>query len=196
MKYLIIIALCFFLVVEVTAPPPIPHWPIRPKHKLCNTAQECEADQCCVKFGPSFFRKGRCVKLSSEGKRCSQEELAKNGKYFGRCPCAEGLHCEAKDVVETKTVFAKSCKKADDCEEDECCLNYVSFGGHCQKLTPEGQSCTPLVNDVEKKPDMYNFQCPCKDGLKCVPKHEIKIGEHITRHRAVCVVPGDVMETM
>ncbi|GBO44961.1 hypothetical protein AVEN_5366-1 [Araneus ventricosus] len=74
-------------------------------------------------------------------------------------------------VVSVTTVFAKRCETGDDCEEDECCLNYVSFGGHCQKLTPEGQSCTPLVNDVEKKPDMYHFQCPCKEGLKCVPKH-------------------------
>ncbi|GBM90338.1 hypothetical protein AVEN_218520-1 [Araneus ventricosus] len=114
-------------VVEVTAPPPDPPprdrrpprpirpprpprpnrgtrppRPIRPQPKLCDTAEDCEADQCCVQFGPFFFRKGRCVKLSSEGNCCSPEELAENGKYIRHCPCAEGLHCDAKKVVETK----------------------------------------------------------------------------------------------
>ncbi|GBM53493.1 hypothetical protein AVEN_261268-1 [Araneus ventricosus] len=97
-------------------------------------------------------------------------------------------------VVSVTTVFAKRCKTADDCEEGECCVNYIIvsfFGGHCQKLRQEGESCTPLIKDVEEKPDMYHFQCPCKEGLECVPKHEIKIGEHIIRHRPECVVPGD-----
>ncbi|CAL1272352.1 unnamed protein product [Larinioides sclopetarius] len=136
MKYLIIIALCVFLVVEVTAPPPPPPprgsrpppptggsrpprptrptrpprptratrppRPTRPQPTLCETAEDCEADQCCVGFGYVFFKKGKCVKLSSVGKRCSPEELVENGKYIGSCPCAEGLHCEAQRVVETR----------------------------------------------------------------------------------------------
>ncbi|KAF8795269.1 Toxin CSTX-20 like protein [Argiope bruennichi] len=97
-------------------------------------------------------------------------------------------------VVSATTVFAKRCKSADDCEDGECCVNYVLvsvFGGHCQKMRNEGESCTPLLKDTEEKPDMYHFQCPCKEGLECVAKHEIKIGNHIIRHRPECVVPGE-----
>ncbi|XP_055932118.1 uncharacterized protein LOC129962389 [Argiope bruennichi] len=131
MKYLIVIALCVFLVVEVSAPPPPPPprgsrpppppkgsrppppsrgtrppRPTRgtrpPRPAPCDAAEDCEADQCCVVSGPFFFRKGKCVKLATEGKSCSPEELALNGRFIGRCPCAEGLSCEPRRTVETK----------------------------------------------------------------------------------------------
>ncbi|GFY71879.1 prokineticin domain-containing protein [Trichonephila inaurata madagascariensis] len=97
-------------------------------------------------------------------------------------------------VSAVQVLEAKRCKTADDCEEGECCVNYVIvsiFGGHCKKLRQEGESCTPLIKDDGEKPDMYHFQCPCKEGLDCKAKHEIKIGEHIIKHRPECVVPGE-----
>ncbi|GIY41136.1 prokineticin domain-containing protein [Caerostris darwini] len=86
------------------------------------------------------------------------------------------------------------CKSAEDCEEGECCVNYVIvtlFGGHCRKMREEGESCTPLVRESNKNPDMYHFQCPCKEGLECIAQHELKIGDHVIRHRPECVVPGN-----
>ncbi|GFT15259.1 prokineticin domain-containing protein [Nephila pilipes] len=88
----------------------------------------------------------------------------------------------------------RRCKSADECKEGECCVNYVIvsfFGGHCKKLREEGESCTPLIKDDGEKPNMYHFQCPCKEGLECEAKHEIKIGEHIIKHRPECVVPEE-----
>jgi len=87
----------------------------------------------------------------------------------------------------------KRCKSAEECDEGECCVNYVItnlFGGHCRKLREEGESCVFLEKKDEDKPNMYHFQCPCKDGLDCVAQHEIEIFGHIVRHKPECVVPG------
>ncbi|GFY71878.1 prokineticin domain-containing protein [Trichonephila inaurata madagascariensis] len=97
-------------------------------------------------------------------------------------------------VVSFSQVLAKRCKKAEDCEDGECCVNYVLvsfFGGHCQKLRSEGEVCTIVEKEDEEEPDMYHFLCPCKEGLKCVADRDVKIGEHIIFKRPVCVVPGE-----
>ncbi|XP_054706257.1 venom protein 164-like [Uloborus diversus] len=94
----------------------------------------------------------------------------------------------------TATVALKRCESSDDCGEDECCVNYVLtsvLGGICRNMRNEGESCTPLVKDNNEVPSMYHFQCPCKEGLECKATHEIRLGEHIIRHRPECVIPGD-----
>ncbi|KAG8188025.1 hypothetical protein JTE90_009899 [Oedothorax gibbosus] len=97
-------------------------------------------------------------------------------------------------ALSSANIFGKKCKSSDDCESDECCINYLLtpiFGGRCGKLRQEGENCTPLIKkDQENTPDMYHYQCPCKAGLKCVAKRELKIVDHIIKHLPECVVPG------
>ncbi|KAF8795270.1 Toxin CSTX-20 like protein [Argiope bruennichi] len=98
-------------------------------------------------------------------------------------------------VVSASQVLAKRCKSNDDCEEDECCVNFILvswFGGHCQKYKQEGEICPIIDADEDEKPDMYHFMCPCKEGLECQPDKEFKIGEHIIVKQPGCVAPGEV----
>ncbi|GFT15257.1 prokineticin domain-containing protein [Nephila pilipes] len=97
-------------------------------------------------------------------------------------------------VVSASQVLTKRCKSAEECEDDECCVNYVLvpfFGGRCQKLRGEGEVCTIIEKEDGEKPDMYHFLCPCKSGLECVADRDVKIGDHIVFKRPVCIVPGD-----
>ncbi|XP_054706259.1 toxin CSTX-20-like [Uloborus diversus] len=93
--------------------------------------------------------------------------------------------------------IGKRCTSADDCEEDECCVNFIltsAFGGLCRKLRDEGQICAPIVKDNDEVPDMYHFVCPCKEGLECKAKHDVRLGEHVIRLKPRCAVPEDIEE--
>ncbi|GFW31784.1 uncharacterized protein TNCV_5039541 [Trichonephila clavipes] len=115
MKFLLLAALVVLVVVEVTAPPPPPppsgrppppppsgrppRPPPPPKGKKCSTSEDCDDGECCIDRGP--FRKGRCNKLATEGRRCNLEGELFHDKYVRNCPCAEGLTCQAEKTKET-----------------------------------------------------------------------------------------------
>ncbi|GBM90341.1 hypothetical protein AVEN_218523-1 [Araneus ventricosus] len=84
-----------FLAVEVTAF-------LLPGAKRCDTAKDCEPDECCILSIPFIYKKGKCKKLALEGKHCSTEISINHGKFFLHCPCVSGFFCEAKRVFDTK----------------------------------------------------------------------------------------------
>jgi len=108
MKTVFLLAACAVLVVVVTARDPLPRntdLPSpppsrRPRSKPCSSGEDCDADQCCIGFGFGSLRTGKCKKLGTEGSKCEGISLKINGKYQFRCPCASGLTCEPRKVIE------------------------------------------------------------------------------------------------
>ncbi|XP_054723498.1 uncharacterized protein LOC129233502 [Uloborus diversus] len=64
--------------------------------KTCQDSDDCESDECCIKWG--IFRNvpNSCRKLLEEGETCIDPENRfqfRDGSYFYKCPCKTNLKC-------------------------------------------------------------------------------------------------------
>ncbi|XP_071033019.1 uncharacterized protein [Parasteatoda tepidariorum] len=67
----------------------------------------------------------------------------------------------------------KRCNDGDDCADDECCVGVLFLKGTCRQRLGEGKRCIDDEGGIRGK---YLLQCPCAQGLKCIPE---KVEEHI-----------------
>uniref|UniRef100_A0A4Q8K273 U79-Liphistoxin-Lsp1a_1 n=1 Tax=Liphistius sp. SGP-2016 TaxID=1905180 RepID=A0A4Q8K273_9ARAC len=64
---------------------------------------------------------------------------------------------------------AKNCKSHSECRPDECCMTRSYLFGGCRSMGQIGSSCyTETIKS--HMGDMFMKQCPCAEGLQCVPE--------------------------
>ncbi|XP_015911061.1 toxin CSTX-20 [Parasteatoda tepidariorum] len=84
--------------------------------RRCKSAEDCEEDECCVKYTVAAFLGGVCRELREEGKTCTpiikKDQEEDPNMYLFQCPCKAGLECVGS--IE-KTIFGHVVKHKPKC---------------------------------------------------------------------------------